>query len=117
MNRREMGAAGERAAALYYQLRGYRVLARNFRTRQGEIDLVVGRGGMVVFVEVKTRGKDAIASPREWVDFAKQRRILLAARAYLAELGSEPCVRFDVMEVYAGSPVPKLHCIENAFEA
>ena len=117
MNRRETGRAGERAAALYYRLRGYRILARNFRTRQGEIDLIAARGDTVLFAEVKTRGKNAIAAPREWVGGEKQRRILLAARAYILRLGYEPRVRFDVVEVRTGGLIPRLHCIENAFEA
>lgn len=117
MNRRETGRMGERAAALHYQLRGYRILARNFRTRQGEIDLVAKRGDTLVFVEVKTRGKNAIALPRDWVGGEKQRRILCAARAYILRLGYEPRVRFDVVEVRTGGLVPRIHCIENAFEA
>ena len=55
MNRAELGRIGERCAEWYYRLHGYRILARNFRVRGGELDLVARRGKTVVFAEVKTR--------------------------------------------------------------
>lgn len=117
MNRRETGRMGERAAEFYYRLKGYQIVERNFRTRQGEIDLIVRRGETLVFAEVKTRGKNSIASPAEFVDEHKQRRIILAAKAYLARLGKEPFVRFDVIEVSAAALPFRVRCIENAFDA
>ena len=116
MNRAQTGRWGERRAELYYRLRGYRIEARNFRTRQGEIDLIARKGDTLVFIEVKTRGANAIAAPCEAVGHAKQRRLLLAAGAYLAMRGEDCFTRFDVVEVSAGRPFG-VHCIENAFEA
>lgn len=116
--RAQTGAAGERLAARQYRRAGYRVLASNFRTRQGEIDLIVQRGETLVFVEVKTRAQDAIASPAEFVTAQKQRRLILAAQGYLrAHPDWAECqMRFDVVEVTVPrTGKPLIHCIENAF--
>jgi len=98
------GAAGETAAAAWLRRRGYAILARNYRCRAGELDIVARRGADVVFVEVKTRGPRAIALPAEQVDARKRARIVRAARSYLARLGgNDPACRFDVVEVVSGA--------------
>lgn len=100
MSRAQSGRAGEAAAQKHYQQDGYQTLCQNYATRQGEIDLILKKGDLLVFAEVKTRAADAIAAPREWVDARKQQRIILAAQGYLAQAGSQECfVRFDVVEV------------------
>lgn len=110
------GQQGEMWAKQHYEADGYRLLFQNYRTRQGEIDLVLQKENILVFAEVKTRGVAAIAAPREWVDTRKQKRIILAAQAYLAQyICSEACVRFDVVEVQINASSPKIHRIENAF--
>ncbi len=112
------GARGEALAALYYERRGYRVLERNFRTRQGEIDVIVHKGDTLVFAEIKTRGGSAIAQPREFVTAQKQRRLILAARRYLLlhPQWAESFLRFDVVEIILPEQGrPLLRCIENAF--
>ena len=65
--RRALGAAGEDVAAAWYRAAGYEVLARNWRCREGELDLVVAGSGVVVFCEVKTRRGDAFGLPSEAV--------------------------------------------------
>jgi putative endonuclease len=100
--RRALGAAGEDAAADWYRAAGYRVLDRNWRCRDGELDLVVGRPGVIVFCEVKTRRSDAFGAPFEAVTITKQRRLRVLAVRWLQEhpqRGSR--VRFDVASVYA----------------
>jgi len=82
--RRALGSAGERAAERFLRTRGYRILARNFRTRYGEIDLVARDGRTVVFVEVKTRRGTGYGMPEEAVTAAKRRHLILAARIYLS---------------------------------
>ena len=111
------GMMGENAAAEYYQGCGYTIVARNYRTRQGEIDLIIANNGLLVFAEVKARSEGSIAMPREWVDARKQQRIVLAAKAYLQKYElSEPLMRFDVVEVYFEKDgKTKINCIENAF--
>jgi putative endonuclease len=117
MKARLLGALGESLAADYYRKNGYMLCTANYRTRQGEIDLIVRKGDLLVFVEVKTRSAEAIDTPGASVTTAKQRRIVLAAKQYLAALGTpEPYVRFDVMEIMRmADGSTKLHCIEDAF--
>lgn len=116
MNSAELGRAGERCVEWRYRLRGYRILERNFRTRSGEIDLIVQKDRTLVFVEVKTRGRHMVGQPCEAVGIAKQRRIILAAKAYLTRISEDVFVRFDVAEVYADAVPYRIRCIENAFE-
>lgn len=112
------GAMGERLAADYYRRGGCRVLEMNFRTRQGEIDVIAQKGDMLIFAEVKTRDERASARPAEAVTAQKRQRLVLAAQGYLLrhpEL-AEHFMRFDVVEVTVPQTgAPRLHCIENAF--
>lgn len=117
MDTRAIGTQGERLARSYYEANGYYLLAENYKTRIGEIDLILGRDDIIVFSEVKTRTERSIALPREWVDAKKQRRITAAAQEYLSVMKmGEPFVRFDVVEVITHPKAsPTIHCIENAF--
>lgn len=102
--RQALGAAGEDLSAAWYQERGYRVLARNWRCREGELDLVLRLGTTVVFCEVKTRTSLAFGSPLEAVTPVKQRRIRRLAAAWLHETGGKAAaVRFDVAAVLDGT--------------
>ncbi len=108
---RELGARGERLAAEWYATRGYQVVARNWRCRDGELDLVVARPGELVFCEVKTRSSDRFGVPAEAVTPAKQRRLRLLAARFLAAGGAAGAtgavagssggrrLRFDVVAV------------------
>ena len=101
--RRRLGAAGEDLAASWYESAGYRVLDRNWRCREGEIDLVVRRGATVVVVEVKSRTSAAFGCPATAVTAAKQLRLRRLAVRWLAERGPRcDAVRFDVVAVTAG---------------
>lgn len=117
MDRRLTGILGEDAAAKYYRAQGYLPKAANYRTRQGEIDLIVEKNKTLVFVEVKTRAPDSLVSAAEAVTATKQHRILLAAKFYLQQIEAEPsAIRFDVVEVVAlNGEILSLNCIENAF--
>jgi putative endonuclease len=98
--RRVVGRSGEDAAAAWYEAAGYEVLDRNWRVREGELDLVVRGGGTIAFCEVKTRRGDAFGRPAEAVTFRKQQRIRLLAGRWLTEHGSAGRgLRFDVAEV------------------
>jgi putative endonuclease len=93
------GHAGERLAAFRLLLTGYRILARRYRTKVGEIDLIARRGNVVAFVEVKRRG--ALAAGLEAVTPQAQARIRRAAEAYIQRHPAlaERALRFDVMVV------------------
>ncbi len=110
--RRAFGAAGEDRAASWYRDHGYEVLDRNWRCKEGELDLVVGRGREVVFVEVKARRTDRFGTPAEAVTPAKQRRLRTLAGQYLAASRVRAdTIRFDVVCILAGD----LDVIEAAF--
>ena len=86
--------------ARWYRRRGYRVVARNWRSPEGELDLVLSRGRLVVFCEVKTRSSRRHGMPVEAVDEAKHRRIRLLGRRFLATQDLAGIAhRFDVAEV------------------
>jgi putative endonuclease len=98
--RRALGAAGERCAAEYLARRGYRVVARNARAAGVELDLVALRGGVCVFVEVKTRSGAGGGAAEEAVDARKRERLVRGARAWLhARRASHLRARFDVIAV------------------
>ena len=79
-----LGRAGEDRAAHYFEEHGYAVLARNWRCREGEIDLVVARGGDIVVVEVKTRSGEGYGHPFEAIDARKRARLWRLAVAWTA---------------------------------
>jgi putative endonuclease len=97
---RLLGKRGERRAAWYYRLRGYRIVERNLRMRGGEIDLVVRRGGMLVFVEVKTRQSIAAGYGVDAVDRRKKLQIISLTSAYLARNPHDGEVRFDILSLF-----------------
>ena len=101
MDAAETGRKGEAVAARYYQQRGCLLLAHDYRTRMGEIDLILRESdGTLVFCEVKTRAKDSLDTPAAAVNAAKQRRIIASAAWYLQSTHqSDEPVRFDVAEV------------------
>jgi putative endonuclease len=107
--RRALGQRGEDLVADWYETAGYRILDRNWRTRDGELDLVVSQGRTVVFCEVKTRRSTRFGAPVEAVTATKQRRIRTLALQWLAaqsRRGDE--LRFDVASVLfprEGKPV------------
>lgn len=111
--RRALGVQGEAIAATWYEARGYEVLARNWRRREGEIDLVLRQGSTYVFAEVKTRTTDVFGVPAEAVRHEKQARIRRLAARWLAEGGPGPAreIRFDVVSILGGL----VEVIEGAF--
>lgn len=111
-----LGARGEALAERYLKRAGFRILARNYRCRYGEIDLVAEEGGCLVFVEVKTRSGAGFGHPLEAVDGRKRGQLTRAARHYLeATGGGERFCRFDVVAVAVGGE-PQLELVRNAFE-
>lgn len=102
--RRALGAEGEAATAREYERAGYRVLERNWRCRDGEIDLIVTGKDQIVFCEVKTRSSDAFGPPASAVTLAKQRRIRHLAMRWLdGHAEHRGRIRFDVASVIDGA--------------
>jgi putative endonuclease len=108
-----LGVSGEDAAAAWYLAHGYQVVARNWRCRDGELDLIVRQGRVYVFCEVKARTTDAFGAPVEAVTRTKQGRIRRLAARWLEEAAPvRPReIRFDVASVLAGD----LEILEGAF--
>jgi len=114
---KELGAHGEELAAKHLAEAGYRVLDRNWRWRQGEIDLVAEKAGEIVFVEVKARRSHVFGIPEEAVTRSKQRKLIRTAYAYLARRGSPDARwRIDViaLDLNAEGEVVRLEHFENA---
>lgn len=97
---KELGAAGEQAAAQFLATKGMTIVERGYRNRIGEIDIIARDRGSLVFVEVKSRSGLGYGHPSEAVTPAKQRQILRMAECYLQQTKQwdSPC-RFDVVEV------------------
>jgi putative endonuclease len=97
-----LGQWGEDAARLFLEHCGYECVDRRYRRPGGEIDLVMRRGGLVVFVEVKTRGRDALAPPEAWFSAGQRRRLRRLALQWLADHAEvvPAGLRFDLVAVH-----------------
>jgi putative endonuclease len=98
------GADAEEIAAELLEAQGMRIVARNFRTRFGEIDLIARDGASLVFVEVRLRRNGYFGGAADSVDVPKRARVIAAARAYLATINPEPPCRFDVVTLDGDKP-------------
>ena len=116
--RQSLGKRGEDLACAELERRGYAVLARRYRTRFGEIDIIARDDGVTVFVEVKTRTGDEFGSGAEAVTAWKQRRITQMAVDYLSRHGlhDTPC-RFDVVIVDLAGETARVEVYAHAFDA
>lgn len=116
MDRQAMGRAGEEFTCEYLKKCGMRVLARNYRAKKGEIDLVARDGDTIVFVEVKTRSSNAYGTAGEAVTYRKQQMIIKTAQWYIMQNNiKESNFRFDVAEVSAGDAGFSINYLRNAF--
>ncbi|MBX5483494.1 MAG: YraN family protein [Myxococcaceae bacterium] len=118
VDRRRFGQQGEDAAVAHLLAQGFRVRARNFVCRWGELDIVAERDGLVAFVEVRMRSHAAWGDPAHTVSGKKQRRVVKAALHYLFAhdlRGKE--IRFDVVTVLGHGDRQQVEHIPNAFDA
>ncbi|KJS31706.1 MAG: hypothetical protein VR64_09100 [Desulfatitalea sp. BRH_c12] len=116
-NQLQYGHSGEDLAVQFLEGQGYRILARNYRTRMGEIDIVARHKDVIVFVEVKSRRSLAYGDPKWAITPAKQRKISMTALAYLKARGTtQTKARFDVVTVQPKDGRPHIEVIRNAFE-
>ena len=118
-DRKEVGRIGEALAAKFLENKGFTVLARNYREKWGEIDIVAEKGGCVRFVEVKTVSRENIDDgsremndyrPEEMVHPAKLQRVARTAETYMAELHDERDYQIDVVGVLLDSTHKRAHC-------
>ena len=114
--RQSLGKMGEDLACAELQRRGYAILARRYRTRHGELDIIGRDGATIVFVEVKARAGTEFGGAAAAVTPWKQQRIAQMATDYLARrrMFDEPC-RFDVVTVDFNGGTPRIEVYSDAF--
>jgi putative endonuclease len=108
------GNQGEEIAAEFLQQRGYEILARNYRYKHSEIDLIVRKNDIIVFVEVKTRSSSGFGEPEAFVGSKKAAKIFEGADQYVYENNWNGNIRFDIVSVKLGSKSEVVH-FEDAF--
>lgn len=114
--RRTVGQNGETFAARWLARRGWQILDRNVRYREGELDLIASKDGILAFIEVKTRRSRKHGSPAEAVTPAKQARIRRLAMRYLNDKTARAAaIRFDVIECDLSDRGYKVRHLEDAF--
>lgn len=116
--RTDLGQQGETAAVQFLLQRGYRILARNWRCKQGELDIIAQEGETLVFVEVRQRLSRTTATAFETIDTRKRKRLLDAVHEYLAVHDAEEVLwRVDVIAI-ARSPdgLLRIEHVENALD-
>ncbi len=118
MSKIAKGIKGEGEAVKFLRSKGYKIVEKNYRCIHGEIDIVALDGETVVFVEVKTRTSERFGTAAEAVDAKKQRHIINASCAFLAEKRvDDPYVRFDVVTVMLNSGKCTVELYKDAFGA
>jgi putative endonuclease len=112
------GAEGEALACRHLEAQGYAILARNFRCRAGEIDVIARDGVVTVFVEVKDRHGRSHGEGHESVTAGKRRRVVRAARLFAAARGlSEAPIRFDVVSIDRDGGAARIRHDRGAFDS
>jgi putative endonuclease len=118
MSTKAIGDKGESFAARLYEKSGFTVIARNYHSRYGEIDLIAENADTLCFIEVKTRKQTSFGTPAEAVDKRKRKKLTLTAMKYLGENECFKQPRFDVVEVWQqDGEIISYNLIENAFYA
>src|SRR5688572_15609431 len=103
------GAKGENLAAEFLERKGFEVVARNYRHKRAEIDLIVKRENWIIFVEVKTRSSSSFGEPEDFVTGQKSRKIFEAAEEYIFSTDWHGHVRFDIVSVKLGGAPEIIH--------
>ena len=112
----QFGRSGEELASSYLKSKGFDILARNYRFKRAEIDIIARLGNLLVFVEVKTRGSDKHGYPEEFVSSKKENLFLLAADEYIFQQNWQHDIRFDIIALSATpSGQVNIHHVEDAF--
>ncbi|MCL2638053.1 MAG: YraN family protein [Oscillospiraceae bacterium] len=119
--KRIRGDFGEEKACLYLENKGYNIIARNFSTKTGEIDIIAENSERLTFVEVKTRKLLGMGRPSDAVNKAKQSRIIKTAQIYLLRNPCEKFIGFDIIEVTVTDSINpdtvEINHFEDAFDA
>lgn len=116
MHKKEIGQYGEEKAVKYLIDNGYSIVARNWRNRYGEIDIICTKKDFLIFIEVKTLPSGDLHVLEHELDVRKQKRIVKTAKCFLSEYRQYICkyIRFDVLVIDMPVFTPVYH-IQNAF--
>ena len=118
MNKRLIGDGNEDLVCNYLKSQGLKIIARNFRCRQGEIDIIARDKEYLCFIEVKFRNSSDYGQPQEAVNYYKQRKISKVSRFYLysKNLSFDTPIRYDVIAVSVNEGIKAIKWIKNAFD-
>lgn len=108
------GQSGEALAAQFLEAKGYQIVHRNFRYRRAEIDLIVQKDQLLVFVEVKTRGSNSFGNPEDFVGSKKAAMIVDAADHYVHQHNWQGNIRFDIIAILT-QPTLDIQHMQDAF--
>ena len=112
-----LGSKGEDVAAKFLKRNGYRIIARNYKTPLGEIDIIAKDGNTIVFIEVKTRTSYAFGYPFESVTTKKKQKLKNLALLYLKKHGHQSAARFDVISISSDNDMKMdIEHIKDAFD-
>lgn len=118
--RKTLGEWGEQAAGTYLEKLGYEIIARNFHTRHGELDLIAMKDKCLCFIEVKTRSNHTYGHGEEAITAKKLQAMLASIAVYLESLGNEAPIEWQIdaviVEGYKGDPAPMILHYENIGE-
>lgn len=103
------GKRGEDMAAEFLKEKGFAIVARNYRYKHAEIDLIVQKDNWIIFVEVKTRSSDSFGEPESFVDYRKSRKLFEAAEEYVFSTNWHGHIRFDIVSVKLGLTTEIMH--------
>ena len=114
MNKRRFGIIGEKIAQGYLKNKGYDVIATNFYTKRGEIDIVAKKENYIIFVEVKTRNNLEYGSPASSINEIKKKHIKSAAKIFIYQNNLQKYnIRFDVIEIIIKNGKCKINHIKG----
>ena len=118
MNKRVIGNGNEDLVCKYLISQGLRIISRNFRCRQGEIDIIARDKEYLCFMEVKFRKNSEFGQPQEAVNISKQRKISKVSKYYLysKNLSFDTPIRYDVIAVSVNEGIKSVKWIKNAFD-
>ncbi len=114
---KDIGALGEDIAVRHLKKLKYKIIARNYLTKRGEVDIIAKDGDTIAFIEVKSRKSGTKVNPLYSVNIRKQKQICKAAQDYIVRKKiKDTMFRFDVLTVMHGGGEPEILLIRDAFE-
>jgi len=115
MKRQEKGRLGEKLAQLHLEKMGYVIIGNNYRSPDGEIDIIARKDSVLVFIEVRSKSTLDLGTAAESITSTKRQRLIKTALSYIAEHNEAGDARFDFISVWLGYGSPSFEIIENAF--